>query len=338
MDQPSLPPNVALIQIATSGLAAKALWVAAELGVADHILGDGTAVDVLAQKTGADADALYRILRLLASLGVFREEEGRRFAHNEASALLRQEHPSRLRAAIRMIVGGPMWSATGELMHSARTGQTGFEKANGLPVFPFLEQHPHDAAIFNDAMVGFHGDEPPAVASAYDFSGVKSLVDVGGGTGNLIIHILRRHPHLKGTIYDLPHVADAAAKRLADEGLADRCRVESGSFFERVPAGADAYTLSHIIHDWDEASCLKILGNCRDAMKPGGRVLLVEMIIPGPNEPHPGKLLDLIMLAVPGGRERTPAEYEALFKKAGLRLQKVIPTASPVSIVEAARP
>lgn len=230
-----------------------------------------------------------------------------------------------------------MWAATGELLHSARTGQTGFEKAIGLPVFPFLEKHPQDAEIFNDAMVGFHGDEPPAVASAYDFSGIRTLVDVGGGTGNLIINILRRHPHLKGTIYDLAHVADAARKRLAQEGLAQRCSVESGSFFERVPAGADAYTLSHIIHDWDEASCLKILRNCREAMAPQGRILIIEMVIPGPNEPHPGKLLDVIMLAIPGGRERTPAEYEALLAKADLRLACIVPTPSPVSVIEAVR-
>lgn len=337
MSQPSLPPAIALKQIATAAVPAKALWVAAELGVADHITGDGAAVQTLAQQTGADADSLYRILRLLASIGVFRELDGRRFAHNENSTLLRSDDPSRLRAAVRMIVGPAMWSGFGELMHSVRTGETGFEKANGLPVFPYLSEHPDQAAVFNDAMIGIHGDEPPAVASAYDFSGIKTLVDVGGGTGNLIIHILRRNPHLKGTIFDLPHVADAARKRLADEGLSGRCGIESGSFFEKVPAGADAYALSHIIHDWDEASCLKILRNCREAMSPQGRILIVEMVVPAPNEPHPAKALDLIMLAIPGGRERTPAEYEALFAKADLRLSRVVPTPSPVSVVEAVR-
>lgn len=337
MSEPSLPPNVAVFQIASSPVAAQALWVVAELGVADHVHDEATPVETLAQMTGANADALYRVLRFLASIGIFREQEERRFGHTQMSDVLRHDHPSRSRAAVRMIGNPPFWSALGEFMHSVKTGETGFIKAHGQGVFPFLAEHPDDAAVFNDAMIGIHGSEPPAVAAAYDFAKLQTVVDVGGGTGNLIIHILRRHPHLKGVIFDLPHVAEAARDRLAAEGLAERCKVESGSFFERVPSGADAYILSHIIHDWDEASCIKILRNCRDAMKPSGRVLLVEMVIPGPNEPHPGKALDLIMLAIPGGRERTPEEYRQLLNKARFRLERIVPTESPVSVVEAVK-
>lgn len=337
MSESPLPPNVAVFQIASSAVAAQALWVVAELGVADHVFDEATPVETLAQMTGADADALYRVLRFLASIGIFRELEERRFGHTDMSAALRADHPSRSRAAVRMIASPPIWAALGQFMHAVKTGETAWLKAHGQGLFPFLAQHPDDSAVFNDAMIGIHGGEPPAVAAAYDFSKLQTLVDVGGGTGNLIINILRRHSHLKGVIFDVPHVADAARARLAEEGLSGRCSVESGSFFERVPSGADAYILSHIIHDWDEASCIKILRNCRDAMKPDGRVLLVEMVVPGPNEPHPGKALDLVMLAIPGGRERTPEEYRQLLSKARFRLEHIVPTDSPVSIVEAVK-
>lgn len=337
MSESHLPPNVAVFQIASSTVAAQALWVVAELGIADHVHDEATPVEALAQMTGANADALYRVMRFLASIGIFRELDERRFGHTDMSSVLRHDHPSRARAAVRMIASPPMWGALGQLMHTVKTGETAFLKAHGQGIFPFLAEHPEDAAVFNDAMIGVHGGEPPAVAAAYDFAKLQTVVDVGGGTGNLILHILRRHPHLKGVIFDLPHVADAARDRLAAEGLAGRCKVESGSFFERVPSGADAYILSHIIHDWDEASCIKILRNCRDAMKPSGRVLLVEMVIPVPNEPHPGKALDLIMLAIPGGRERTPEEYRQLLAKARFRLERIVPTESPVSVVEAVK-
>lgn len=335
MNQPtSPPPNVAVFQLASSAVAAQALSVVADLGVADHVA-EPAQVETLARQTGTDSDSLYRVLRFLASIGIFRELDGRRFEHTDMSRTLQSSHPSRARASVQIIAGRAFWPALGELMHSVRTGETAWDKAHGVPVFDYFQDHPEIGATFNDAMIGIHGGEPPAVAAAYPFAG--TVVDVGGGSGNLLVHVLGRHPGVQGVLFDLPAVAEAGRARLAAEGLSERCRVESGSFYEAVPAGGDIYVLSHIIHDWDEASCLKILGNCRDAMKPDGRILLVEMVIPGPNEPHPGKLLDLVMLAVPGGRERTPEEYAALFAKAGLRLAQIVPTASPVSIVEARR-
>jgi hypothetical protein len=183
-------------------------------------------------------------------------------------------------------------------------------------------------------MVGVHGMEPAAVAEAYDFSGFKTIADIGGSTGNMLTTILGRHAGPRGILYDLPHVVREAPAVIQQRGLANRIRIEGGSFFQSVPVGADAYILSHIIHDWTEEQCLTILGNCRRAMPPDGRVLLVEMVLPGGDTPHPGKTLDMVMLVVPGGRERTTAEYDTLFDKAGLRLTRVVPTASPVSIVE----
>jgi hypothetical protein len=330
---PALPPNVQVFQMAAAVFASRSLWAAAEFGVADHVADAPRPVSELAAATGADADALYRVLRLLASHGVFQEHEGRAFSHTELSATLRSDHPTKARAAVRMIGGEAMWAGMGAMRSTVTTGKPGWNEAIGEPIFEWMAKHPDQAEIFNDAMIGIHGGEPPAVAEAYPFAG--TVVDVGGGSGNMIATVLKRHPAVQGVLFDLPHAAGPGEARLAAEGLADRCRIVPGSFFDGVPPGGDAYILSHIIHDWDEASCVRILEHCRAAKKPGGKVLVVEMVVTPPNDPHPSKMLDIVMLTIPGGRERTPEEYAALFAKAGLRLTRVIPTMSPVSIVEA---
>jgi hypothetical protein len=184
-------------------------------------------------------------------------------------------------------------------------------------------------------MVGFHGMEPPAVAAAYDFSPFQTIAGIGGSTGNMLATILSRFPQPRGVLFDLPHVVRDAAALFQQRGLADRVRIEAGSFFEGVTAGADAYVLSHVIHDWNQEQCLTILGHCRRAMAPHGRLLLVEMVLPEGNEPHPGKLLDMVMLIAPGGEERTPSQYSALLDQAGFQMTRVVPTASLVSVVEA---
>ncbi len=222
------------------------------------------------------------------------------------------------------------------MLYSVQTGQTGFQKSFGVPVFDWLGSHPAIASLFNDTMVGFHGMEPPAVASAYDFSPFQTIADVGGSTGNLLTTILAHHPALRGILFDLPHVVRDAPALIAQRGLTDRVQIEAGSFFDGVPAGADAYILSHVIHDWNQEQCLTILDHCRRAMSPAGRLLLVEMVLPDGDTPHPGKMLDMVMLTAPGGEERTEAEYGALLDQAGFRLTRVVPTASLTSIVEAA--
>jgi hypothetical protein len=336
MSQPATPPlpaNVRVFEIAAATVAARALWVAAEFGIADHLDNEPRGVDELASITTTHADSLYRVLRLLATVGVFEEHAGRRFAHTEMSRTLRSDHPTRTRAAVRMLGMDGMWRALGALDVSARTGGTGWEAAMGAPVFDWLSREPDSAALFNDSMIGIHGGEPPAVAAAYPFAG--TVIDVGGGSGNMIVNVLRQHPEARGVTYDMPHVVVEAQRRFEAEGLTGRARVEGGSFFDGVPAGGDLYILSHIIHDWDEERCVRILSHCRAAKAAGGKVLLVEMVVTPPNVPHPAKMLDLVMLAVPGGRERTPEEYGALLAKAGLRLTRIIPTASPVSVIEA---
>jgi hypothetical protein len=241
------------------------------------------------------------------------------------------------RETLLALAGDFGWKGFGEYMYALETGRTGFEKAFGMPAFDYLAQHPEDAANFSLAMVGVHGDEPPAVVAAYDFSGFGTVVDVGGATGNMLVQILKRYPGPRGVLFDLPHVVRDAAERFRALGLADRFRAEGGSFFDSVPAFGDAYVVSHVIHDWSEDQCLTILGNCRRAMKPDAKLLIVEMVLPAGDEMHPGKLLDLTMLVLPGGQERTEAEYAALLEKAGFRLTRVVPTASSASVVEAVK-
>ena len=202
-------------------------------------------------------------------------------------------------------------------------------------MFDYLAQHPEDASLFSEMMVGLHNQEPPAVASAYDFSVFETIVDVGGATGNMLATVLARHAGPHGILFDRPHVVKDAPALLEAKGVSDRVTIEPGDFFQNVPTGADAYILSHIIHDWDEDQCQTILGHVRKAMNPAGRLLLVEMVLPPGDTPHPGKMLDITMLVQLGGQERTEAEYASLLTKGGFRLTRVVPTASAVSIVEA---
>jgi hypothetical protein len=205
----------------------------------------------------------------------------------------------------------------------------------GHALFDFLTQNLQEASHFSEAMLGIHGGEPPAVAAAYDFSRFGTIVDVGGATGNMLAHILARHLTPRGVLFDRPHVVCDAPKLIGDRGLTDRMSIEPGNFFERVPAGGDAYLLSHIIHDWNEDQCLTILGNCRRAMKPQSALLIIEFVLPPGNTPHFGKLADMVMLAMPGGEERTEHEYGTLLNKAGFAFNRVVPTESAVSVVEA---
>jgi len=261
--------------------------------------------------------------------------DNERFALTPLGEALKKDAPGSAWASVITLAGSRFVSAFEEIMHSIETGRTGFEKAFGMPVFDYFAQHPDEASLFSQTMVGFHGGETPAVAAAYDFSGFETIVDVGGATGNMLSAILSRHAGPRGILFDVEHVVADAPALLEKSGVADRVTIESGNFFESVPAGGDAYIVSHIIHDWNEDQCLTILGNIRNAMKPDSSLLIVEFVLPEGDTPHLGKLADMVMLVVPGGQERTAEEYETLLEKAGLRMTRVVPTESPVSIVEA---
>jgi len=329
------PPHAQLIEMAMSHWVSHIAYVAAKLSLADHLAQGPKSADELAGPTKTHAPSLYRLLRTLASLGIVTEDAAHRFALTPLGEALKTGAPGSARATILTIASDWWIRGFEHLLYSVQTGKSGFEKSLGMPIFDWLAKHPEEASMFSETMVGFHGAEPPAVAVAYDFSGLKTIVDVGGATGNLLTTILGSHPESRGILYDLRHVVRDAPALIKARGLADRVTIEAGSFFESVPNGAEAYLLSHIIHDWSEEQCLTILGNCRRAMNPASRLLIIEMVLPLGNTPHPGKMLDLMMLVGTGGRERTEQEYGTLLGKARLRLTRVVPTESAVSVVEA---
>jgi hypothetical protein len=322
--------------MSTAYWVSRIVHLAAELGLADHLAAGPLSSEELAKRTKTDAAALYRVLRSLASLGLFTEDASRRFSSTPLGAALQTGAPGSARASILTLGGESVSAAWHQLSYSVRTGKPAFEKANGKPIFAWLAEHPDEAALFGETMIGFHGAEPAAVAAAYDFSGFSTIVDVGGGTGNLLTTILTNYSQPRGVLFDLPHVAPEAATLIKTRGLTERVTFEVGNFFETVPSGGDAYVMSHVIHDWNEEQCRTILANCRRAMKPTSRLLLIEMVLPAGDTPHPGKLLDMMMLVAPGGQERTAEEYRTLLTSAGFNLVKVVPTNSAVSIVEAA--
>jgi O-methyltransferase domain/Dimerisation domain len=331
----ALPPHEQLIQLGMGYWVSRVVYAAAKLELADRLAAGPRSAVELAGSTGTHAPSLHRLMRALAGLGILTERDALRFALTPLGEALKTGAPGSARATLVSLAGQWCWRSWEEILYSLQTGKTGFEKAFGMPVFEYLAQHPDEASLFSEAMVGIHGAEPSAVAAAYDFSGLGTVVDVGGATGNLLAAILTSHPGPRGLLFDLPHVVRDAPRLLQARGVADRVAIEPGSFFETAPAGGDAYVLSHIIHDWTEDQCLTILGHCRKAMKPGSRLLIVEMVLPAGDTPHPGKMLDIGMLVLPGGQERTEAEYAALLTKGGFRPTGVTPTASAVSVVEA---
>ena len=326
---------VALLRMMTGYWVSKALSVAAELGLADLLRDGPRTTDELAAACGADAPTLYRLLRALASVGVFTETagEGRRFALTPLAELLRSDVPGSMRALARMY-GSEQYRAWDGLLDSVRTGSPAFDREFGASYFDYLTRSPGAGVVFNEAMTGWTTQVASAVAAAYAFAGSETVVDVGGGHGLLLATVLRAHPEMRGVLFDLPQVVAGAQPLLAAEGVADRCMAVGGDFFASVPEGGSVYMLAQILHDWDDDRCRVILQNCRRAIRPDGRILVVEQVLPPGNEPALGKWLDLHMLVLLTGRERTAAEYGALFAAAGFTLTAVIPTTSGASIVE----
>jgi hypothetical protein len=330
----TLPPPTQLFLLTEGVTIQAALTLAANLGIADLLAEGPQGIDTLARETATHSPSLYRVLRLLSSVGVFSEIDGGRFAQTAISELLRSGGPDSLHSWVRM-TGLPVWPQIfAEALHSVRTGEPAFKQVVGTEFFAYLAAHPNVGDVFNAAMGDFGRGVANAVAQAYDFSDVGTLVDVGGGHGTLLSTILVGNAHLKGVLFDLPHVAAGARELMASVGLTDRCEVRGGDFFAGVPAGGDAYILSWIIHDWDHDRAATILKRCRQAMTTAGRVLLVEAVIPPANEPHAGKIMDFVMLTALGGQERTSDQYEELLREGGFRLSTVVPTASPMSIIE----
>ncbi|WP_234685286.1 acetylserotonin O-methyltransferase [Bradyrhizobium monzae] len=314
---------------------ARTVYAAAKLGLADQLASGPRSAAELAGPMRVHSPSLHRLMRTLASMGILTEQAERRFALTDLGEALKTGAPGSARSSV--LISGSHWAQRGwdNIIYSLQTGKTGFEKAHGVSFFDYLAQHPDDASLFSETMVGFHSQEPPAVAAAYDFSTLNTIVDVGGATGNLLAAVLASHCGPRGILFDRPHVVQDAPALLDAKGVSNRISIQPGNFFESVPAGADAYILSHILHDWTEDQCLTILGHVRKAMNPAGRLLIVEMVVPPGDAPHPVKMLDIAMLVQMGGQERTADEYKLLLGKAGFRLAQVVPTNSAASILEA---
>ena len=331
-----LPSHIQqLNQMASAYWVSRVLYAAAKLGLADHFEGGPKSVAELAGATRTHAPSLYRLMRTLASLGVLSEDVNHCFSLTPLGQELKTGAPGYARSTLLTLGSDYQWRGWEQLVYSVETGNSGMEKAFGISVFEYFAQHPEESSYFNETMIGFTCDQPVAVADAYDFSGFETLIDVGGGTGILLATILERHPGPRGILADLPYVVREAPALIELHGLAGRVTIESIDFFKSVPGGGDLYLLKHVIHGWNEDQCLTILGNCRRAMKPGGRLLIIEMVIPPGDTPHPGKLMDMNVLVMAGGQERTEDEYGTLLNKAGFRLTRLVPTKSAVSVVEA---
>jgi SAM-dependent methyltransferase len=339
MSKPVLPPGSILYQLSIGHYVSRALHVAAKLGVADQLAAGPRAADAIAAATDTDAAALRRVLRLLVSVGVFREEADGAFGLTPLGDALRSDAPGSARAMVLLFAGIAIQDAWKELEYCVRTGQPAFRKRSP-DGDAFSNLDPEQSAIFDAAMATFAPQTAAAIAAAYDFSRFERIVDVGGGNGAILIGLLAAHPKLRGTVFDRPQVEAGAKRKIADAGLAGRCEFVAGDFFEAVPAGADAYVIKHVIHDWDDAQATVILRSIRRAMKPGARLLLAEGVYP----PHIDTELasrgaaanDVNMLVSTGGRQRSEEEFRALYDAAGFALEKIIPTASPLCLVEGA--
>ena len=328
------PAPVQMLQIISGFWISRAVYVIAKLGIPDLLKSGPKTAEELASATKVHAPSLFRILRALASVGVLTSEGGH-FAQTPLSETLITDAPGSLRWFAVSELGQEHYPAWGNLMHSVKTGEIAFDNFFGMDVWKYFQQNPEDAAVFNNSMSNMTTAANDAILSLYNFSGFRTIVDVGGGHGGLITTILKANPESKGVLFDAPQVIEGARPKIDAAGLADRCETVAGDFFKSVPAGGDAYIMKWIVHDWDDEKSVTILRNCRNRMQDNGKLILVDCVVPETDEPHFSKFIDLNMLVMTGGKERTAKEFEQLLGTAGFRLTRIIPTDLPFSIVEA---
>ncbi|AOJ84731.1 methyltransferase [Burkholderia savannae] len=328
-------PHTAILQMIIGKWHAQALYVAAELGIADLLAEKERTAAELAAATDTHPEALYRVLRALGDLGVFVEGDGRRFSNSPLGETLRCDVPGSMRGFARMAGMDVGWKAWGGLLYSVKTGRSAFEHVVGGPGFEYIDSHPEVAQIVNDAMTSVSELESPPVARAYDFSGARTIVDVGGGHGLLLATLLAANPQARGVLFELPHACDGARRLFAKHGLTDRVEVVAGDASKSVDAQGDVYVMKHVICDWDDEQAIRIMTNCAEAIPSGGKLLLVEAVLTPPGEPHFAKLHDLEMLIMSsGGHARTAGDYRRLYEAAGLSMTAVHPTEGMHSVIE----
>jgi len=332
-------PQAALLQAAYGAQTVQMLYVAAKLGLADFMRDGPRSAAELAATTETDAPSLRRVLRLLASVGVFEEREGGDFALTPMGELLRSDVPGSMRASVTLFTGPGIQDSWKELEFCVRTGLPALQKEHpGANPFDEMAKDPAAAANFDKAMATFAPATAAAVAAAYDFSGFSRVTDVGGGNGAILIGLLRANPKLRGLVFDQPHVAERARAHIAEQGFADRCDAAGGSFFEKVPSGSDAILLKHVIHDWNDGQATAILRCVRAALPPRGKLLIVEGLYPArvdqSLESRGAAANDVNMLVSTGGRQRSEAEFRDLYAASGFRLTRIVPTPARVSVIE----
>lgn len=326
-----IPPPIQMMQLISGFWIARCIYAFAKLGLADLIKDEPKTADDLAMATETHGPSLFRVLRALASVGVITQDDRNRFGATPLSDTLRDE-PGSIRAFAMTELGEEHYPAWGELLHSVRTGGIAFDHAFGENCWEFFAKHPENARIFNDAMSGMTAQVNEVLHASYSFAGINKIMDVGGGHGGLITSILQRNPEMSGVLFDSPQVIEGAV--MQDSDVAKRCEMIGGNFFESVPAGAEAIILKWIIHDWNDEQSVAILKNCHNALPANGKLMLVEAVVPATSEPHFSKFIDLNMLVMTGGRERTEAEFRKLYEDSGFKLTRVVPTESPFSVIE----
>jgi hypothetical protein len=329
------PSGINVMELLTGAWTAQCIYVAVKLGIPDQLANGPLSADEVARRTGAHPGAVYRLMRALASQRVLRHRRDDKFALTRTGKALRTGVPGGV-GDMALFLGHPLrWEDWGNLLYSVQTGEPSVVKLRGKPFFEYLDDNPELAESFNNAMTAGNEVAIYAVLASYDFSSYRTIVDVGGGHGRLLSMILAKAPNARGVLYDLPSVVEGAGPEMTNAGVADRCEVVGGSFFESVPKGGDAYLMKAILHDWNDDDAVRILNVIRAAIEPGGKLLLLEAVLPQRASSDLGMLIDLEMLVAVGGKERTQAEWENLLGRTGFRLIRVVHTAAPVSIIEA---
>lgn len=328
-----------MLQMISGFRVSRAIYVAAKLGIADLLKDGPKSSEELARLTSTHPPSLYRVIRALASVGIFAEGEQGRFTLTAIGNTLQSDVPGSLRAWAILVLGEEDYQAWGDLMHTVRTGETTFDHVFGMGIFQYEAQHPEHAKIFDEAMANLIGVYNSAVLASYSFSSIEKLVDVGGGDGSLMVAVLQTKPKMQGMLFDLPHVAEKAKQKITEAGLSGRCEFVSGDALISVPSGGDAYILSRVINSFDNERAVAILQNCRRAITQKSKLLLVERVLPDRVERSMAAqgpvISDLNMMVISGGRERTAMEHRALLETAGFTLTNIIPTQSEVTIIEA---
>ena len=333
-----LPPDAQLLSIVSTAWTSAAIYVTAKLGIADLLKDGPKTVDYLSVATSTHEHSLYRVLRAVASVGVFTEQDGRSFANTPMSETLRSDLQNSVRDLVVWINEPEHWKIYGDLMHSVKTGEPAWDKTHGEPVFPYLfKTNTELGAIFNKAMTSYTHQTTAPLLEAYDFSSANVIADIGGGLGHLLGAVVQANQHATGVLFDLPEVLQGAPAMLRSFGVSGRVELVRGDFTQDIPVVADIYMLKHIIHDWYDEKNQVILGNIRNNMPDAAKILIIETVVPGGNDPHFSKIIDLEMLAAPGGMERTAKQFEELLEKSGLRLNRIIPTKGMMSIIEAVK-